>query len=366
MMTQRRPARWFVPVLLAAGILSACSPSAPQSDDASAPRAVKVVTVETRPLNQGVSATGRLVAREEVAISTQVSGFQVRAVLVDQGASVKKDQVLAELDDTLLKAEIAQRKAAVRQAKVALEKANQEAGRASRLRRTGALSEEAINTRLLAAETADAALAQAQAALDAQLTRQQLMLIRSPFAGRVLSRTVRPGDISAAGTVMFRIAANGEVEVDAEIPERSVSLIQVGQSADVELQSGEHVQGTVRLVSAEIDRDTRLGRARVLLPVRDDLRPGGFAHVVFEQSDVPVMAVREGTVRYSAEGASIMVVGDGDIVKTTQVRIGRRANGYVELIDGPPAGSRVLLGAQGFVLDGDQVTPIDATAEATP
>jgi HlyD family secretion protein len=163
---------------------------------------------------------------------------------------------------------------------------------------------------------------------------------------------------------MFRIASGGEVEVDAEIPERSIDQITIGQAVEVQLQSGALIAGTVRLVSAEIDRDTRLGRARILLPVRSDLRPGGFANVIFASSAAPVPAVREGAVRYTSDGASIMVVGDSDMVATVPVTIGRRSGGYVEIIQGAPVGTRVLLGAQGFVLDGDQVTPVNADAEA--
>jgi HlyD family secretion protein len=145
-----------------------------------------------------------------------------------------------------------------------------------------------------------------------------------------------------------------------------MDLVVTGQSADVELQSGAHVAGIVRLVSAEIDKDTRLGRARVLLPVREDLRPGGFANVVFAQSEQPVRSVREGAVRYTADGATVMAVGPENRVNTVAVTVGRRAGGYVELLDGPEPGTAVLVGAQGFVLDGDQVTPVAVTAEAAP
>jgi multidrug efflux pump subunit AcrA (membrane-fusion protein) len=74
--------------------------------------------------------------------------------------------------------------------------------------------------------------------------------------------------------------------------------------------------------------------------------------------------VREGAVRYTSDGASIMVVGDGDLVATVPVTLGRRSGGYVEILQGASVGTRVLLGAQGFVLDGDQVTPVAADAEA--
>ena len=362
-MTGTWPARLLAPAVLAAALLAACSPSGGETP-AEAPRSVKVVTIAMRTLDTGLIATGRLVAREEVAVSTQLAGYQVASVAADQGAAVLEGEVLAQLDGTLLDADIAQRQAAVQQAEAAFEKASQDAERGERLKGTGALPQESIEARRLAARTAEAALAQAKAALDALTIRRDLLTIRAPVAGRVLSRSVRPGDISAPGNVMFRIAAGGEVELDAEIPERGIGLLSVGQAAEVELQSGARIAGSVRLVGAEIDRDTRLGRARVILPVRDDLRPGGFATAVFAPSDAAVATVNEGAVRYSADGASIMLVGEGDRVATVHIKVGRRSGGYIEILEGPAPGARVLLGAQGFVLDGDQVTPVNADAES--
>jgi HlyD family secretion protein len=54
-----------------------------------------------------------------------------------------------------------------------------------------------------------------------------------------------------------------------------------------------------------------------------------------------------------------MVVGSDNKVRQASVKTGRRAGGFVELLQGPPAGSRVLLGAASFVLPGDTVKPIE-------
>ncbi|MGC1300945.1 MAG: efflux RND transporter periplasmic adaptor subunit, partial [Caulobacteraceae bacterium] len=63
---------------------------------------------------------------------------------------------------------------------------------------------------------------------------------------------------------------------------------------------------------------------------------------------------------YDADGASVLALSAGDHAKRLPVKTGARANGMVELIDGPPPGTRVLLGGGAFVLDGDVVRPIQA------
>lgn len=354
----------FAPLAVATLVLLAgCSDKsddAKKKAEAEAPRSVRFVSVETRSLDSGLSAQGRLVSREEAAVSAQVQGYQVARVLVDQSAWVKAGDVLAELDDTLLRADIDQQRANLAQVRVAAEKAEQEAARVAGLDGTGVLSKEAIAERRLNAKSARAQVAQAEALLRAQEVRQSLMKIRAPVTGRVLERTVRPGDVAATNVVLFRIARDGEVEVAAEIPEQSVDQVHVGDRADILLPSGARAVGTVRLVASLIDPDTRLGHARVLLPVREDLRPGGFADVQFRQQATDVRAIREGAVSYGANGASLTVIGADNVVSVAPVKTGRRGGGYVELVEGPAAGTRALLGSQGFVLEGDKVSPIPA------
>jgi len=342
---------------LVAGCQSKASDDAATARAAAAPRAVSAAVVTLRPMAHELALSGVLVAREEAAVSSQLSGYPVARVLVDQDDQVAAGQPLARLDDTLLRADIAQQRAVLAQQRIAAEKARAEAGRVAGLETSGVLSAEAIAERRLAARSADATVAQAQAALQSLLVKQGLMTIRAPVAGRILSRAVRPGDIAAPATIMFRIERDNLVEVDAEVPEQSIALIRSGQSASVILPSGVTLPGTVRLVSAEIDAQTKLGRARVLMAPSRDLRPGGFADVRLTVDLQSASAVPEAAVRNDASGASVMALDRADRVRVTTVRTGVHAGGWVALLSGPPPGTRVLTGGQGFVLDGDTVKP---------
>ncbi len=352
-------------ILSSAGLLAACSSgSGPAPDQAKGPRAATFVTVADRQLASGVTASGKLTSREETAVAPQISGYQIARVLVDQGDWVKQGQVLALLDDTLLRADIAQQQAAVAQARIAAEQADQEAARVAGLDNSGVLSAEAIAQRRLAAKTAHAQLGQATALLDAQQVKERLMAVRAPLSGQILSRAARPGDVAATGSILFRLARGGEVELDAEVPEQDIARLHKGDRAQVKLADGTIVPGVVRLVGAEIDADTRLGHVRVTLPVRKDVLAGGFADASFAPTGGTVHTVRETAVHYSASGATLTTIGKSNIVATVPVTLGRRGGGYVELVSGPSPGTRALLGAQDFVLDGDKVQAVAASAEA--
>ena len=130
------------------------------------------------------------------------------------------------------------------------------------------------------------------------------------------------------------------------------------------LPSGTVVQGVVRLVSPQIDPQTKLGVVRVHLPVNREIRAGGFGRAVFTDVSGLALAAPETAVRYDADGASVMVVGADNRVHRVMVQAGQRGGGLVQLIKGPPAGSRVVQNAAAFLLDGDLVRPAEGQSAA--
>ena len=102
------------------------------------------------------------------------------------------------------------------------------------------------------------------------------------------------------------------------------------------------VQGSVRLVSPQVDTQTQLGRVWIALPSRPSIRAGGFARANFAAVGEGVRTVPEAAVRYDADGASVMVVDANNQVRRVRVRTGARGDGLVELLEGPEVGARVV------------------------
>jgi len=359
MRVERTAARIWC-VLLAAGVavtlVGACSkkPSAAKpAATAGDARTVRVARVEARPMEGGLTASGLLVSREEAAVNSDLTGYRVAKVYFDQGAWVKAGQPLVQLDDSLLRAQIAQQAAQT-------EQAQEQARRVSGLDNEGVLSAEQISTRRLQAKAAEAALAELK-------ERQAHMTIRAPVGGLILEKNVRPGDIASAGgaTPMYRMVRDGLVELNAEVAEDDLGRIRPGDPVQVTLPDGSSVTGDVRLVDPLVDAQNKLGHVRVRLPVRANLRPGGFGRGAFVGVSLAANAVPETAVRFDADGASVVVVGADNRVTQVPVKTGRRSGGYVELLQGPPTGSRVLSRAAAFVLPGDLVRPLEGSEPAT-
>jgi HlyD family secretion protein len=328
-------------------------------------RAVKTDYVRTQTLGGSLATPGLLVSREEAAVNAEINGYPVARVLVDVGDQVKAGQPLVQLDDTLLRSQIAQQQANLTQQVLAAERAESQAKNVAGLDNQGVLSQEDIDTRRYQGKSARASAVAAQAQLDDLKTRQARMTLRAPVSGPVLARYVRPGDLpsgASAGQPLFRIARDGLIEIDAEVPESDLAKLKPGQSAEVTLPDGGHVIGKVRLISPEVDQTTKLGRARILLPVRSDLRPGGYAYARLPDIRSNGLVAPDKAVSYDADGAAVFVVDPGNHVHRIPVRTGDRAGGFVQLLQGPPAGSRVLVTGSSFVLDGDKVAPVEGAS----
>lgn len=343
--TSRRPGFWLALLGLS---LAGCE--RPQPGTLTEPlRTVRVARVETRVFQAPVIASGLLVAREEAAVTSELSGYRVAKVFVDQGAWVTAGQPMAQLDDTLLRAQIAVQH-------VATERAEAEAARVLGLDGRAVLAQEDIDARRFDARSARAALRDLE-------TRQARMILRAPVNGLVLSRNLRPGDLAGANSgPMFRLARDGQIEVAAETPEGVLQGLQPGRAAAVELPGGGWLSGKVRLISPEIDPQTKLGVVRVSLPDVAGLRPGGFARAVFDSAPTAALVAPARAVNYDADGTFVMALDAGDRVQRVMVRIGARTGDHVQLLQGPAAGIRVLMSGATAVLAGDRVAPVEGRA----
>jgi HlyD family secretion protein len=323
------------------------------------PPTVTVTRVVELPIAEKLSASGILLPREEAAVGPEVAGYQVAEVLVEESARVSAGQPLARLHSDLLRAKIDQARAALAQATAVAEQARAEADRVKNFDAKNVMSEEQIAARRYQAKTSDAAVGVAQAQLDELLTQEQRLVVRAPVSGVVLERSVRPGDVASLSQPMFRIARDGLVELDAEVPEDVIARISIGDSATVSLPSGERLEGEVRLISPRIDPQTKLGRVRVSLARHPQLRVGGYARVDFHRPFDPVPAIAEKALQWEANGPRLITIDDDNHAHPVAVRIGTRDGEFVTLVQGPPVGTRVALGSGVSLLEGDLVNPLE-------
>lgn len=369
------------------------SPEAPGKPQLAPPLAVTVAVAQLDDFVDRVLVTGSLVAREEILVGPEVEGLRVVEVLADEGDRVTKGQVLARLVSDTLEAQLAQNTAAVAKADAAiaqarsaiaaaearLEEANNAYDRAKPLAKSGYLSESGMDQRESTRRTTEASLISARDGLrvseaeKAQVEAQRREIawrrtkteIRAPADGIVSRRVARIGGYATGvADSMFRIIAQGLIELDAEVPETRLMGLREGQTAVIEAAGLGEVRGTVRLVSPEVDRATRLGRVRILLGDTPGLRVGAFARGRVETARSRGLAIPASAVLHGDQGAVVQVVADGR-VRTRPVKLGLAQGGNVEVREGLTAGETVIARSGTFLRDGDAVRAMPAvTARA--
>jgi HlyD family secretion protein len=352
-------------------LLAACSAREDAQDTAARARAspsartVFAARIETASIGGDLSASGRFVAREEAVVGAEVGGYRVQRVLAEAGDTVGRGQLLAVLDGELLGGDAARARAALASAEVLLERARSEAARVHALDGTGVLADEAILARRFEVRAAEARVREARAGMRDVERRQSRLQLRAPVDGTVIARTLRPGDIAASGgEPLFRIARDALIELEAELPEADLARVGRGAAAQVTLPSGRVLDGNVRLLAPEVDGSTRLGRVRVQLNRDPELRVGGSATARLTGTARAVPTVPEGAVQYAAGATYLLALDQQDRVRRAPVRLGTRADGRVELISGPPPGTRVVLGGTGIVTPGERVRPVARPSKA--
>lgn len=360
------------------------------ADDAVA-AVVTVARVTPADFTETVLASGSLVAREEILVGPEVEGLRVTEVLADEGARVKKGDVLARLVADTLDAQVAQNDAAIARAVAAIAQARasivqSEArvaesrnalDRAKPLRGAGHMTEAVFDQREQASLTANAQLDAARDGLklaeaekaQVEAQRRELMWRRgrievtAPADGIVSRRMARVGGYAAgAAEPMFRIVAKGEVELDAEVIETRLVAVKVGQAARVEAAGVGTISGTVRLVSPEVDKATRLGRVRIFLGDNPGLRVGAFARGVIATASGNGLAVPASAVLYGADGPTVQVV-RANRVETRKIKPGLASGTLVEVREGLQDGDLVVARAGTFLRDGDAVRPMLAASK---
>lgn len=360
-------ARWLPAMLL---VLTTCNgpgaPVAAPDDTGGAPRSVRVVRVETRTGDIGLTAPGTLVAHQVYAATSDVPGIVVKRVLAQEGAFVTAGQVLAILDDTLIRSQIAQQAAVIAQQRVAVRQAQAEAARGEPMLGAGVLSGEAVQARRFRADTAGGGLAVQEAQMRDLQSRAARLTVRAPVGGRVIERNVRVGDLSGSPQPMFTIVPGGTIELEVKVPENRLAQVRIGMPAAVTLADGTALDGRVASLGTRIDQQSAQGNVRLnLRPVAGapwvQLRPGASGTARFEGTVGAASAVPESAIQYDTGGASVMVLGPDNRVHRVGVRTGTRGGGYVTLVDGPAPGTPVLAAAASFVAEGDRVTPVYAT-----
>lgn len=337
-------------------------------DAAGQAQVVSVVVPGQTTITGAINVSGTIAARRQMPVGVAGEGGQVTQVLVDAGDWVRAGQVLAVIDREVQTQQIASQSAnvAVADADARLAQANLD--RALKLVAKGFISKADID-RLTA--TRDAAVARvrvARAGLGELGARAARLNIVAPAAGLVLTRAVEPGQVVSSGSgVLFSLARDGEMELQARLSEADMGRLAIGSTADVTPVGTTRVlTGQVWQLAPTIDQQSRQGIARIALGYDAALRPGGFANAALRSGTIVAPLLPESAILSDEKGAYVFVVGPDNKVQRRDVKTGEVSEKGISVIEGISGTEKIVLRAGGFLNSGDLVQPVQVQGQPTP
>ncbi|MEO1207213.1 MAG: efflux RND transporter periplasmic adaptor subunit [Pseudomonadota bacterium] len=360
-------------------------PTVAETATANAP-AITVASVSERDFVAKRLLTGSLVAREDILLSPEVDNIRIISINAEEGDVVKKGQELAALQDAKIQSELAQNTASLNrldaearqlqnqlvEAEAVLDEAQKALDRAKPLKSSGYLSESVFDQRRTAVLTTRARTASARDGLELIKARKAEMqaqrrdiewrlsktLVRAPADGLIFQRNARVGQLIAPGAgPMFRIAEDGDIELEADVEDFRMAELEPGQRTRLSTAGGMSREGVVRLVSSSVDTATRLGKVRIAIDNDTDLQVGAFARAEVEIAKSRGLAIPASALLYGPAGPRVLRV-VSDHVVATPVTVGLTADAFTEVISGLNRGDIVVVKAGTFLRDGDAVRPV--------
>ncbi|MFC5271812.1 efflux RND transporter periplasmic adaptor subunit [Adhaeribacter terreus] len=276
-----------------------------------------------------LSVTGSIEANEQVEIRGEISG-RVRHISFQEGSRVSKGQVLLKVDDSELRAQLAQA-----QTKQQLAAENE--------RRAGLLlQKEAISKEEYDVARADLLTTKAQTQLiQAQLAKTS---IKAPFSGQIGLRNISEGGFLSPDIVVANLVNTDPVKITFSVPEKYSNQVKVNTEINFTIAgSPKKYTATVYAIEPGIESATRTLQLRARAANPDNiLRPGSFANIELPltETDNALLVPSEAIIPIQ-NGKKVFVAENGK-AKEVKVETGTRTEKDVLITSGLSAGDTVL------------------------
>jgi membrane fusion protein (multidrug efflux system) len=312
---------------------------------------VRTLEVAPQPLVVSTTAVGTIEPENRVVVASQEEGL-VTALHVREGDRVEKGEILAQLDDRELSAQLDEERAR-------LVEADGQWNRANKLAQDG----------LVTAADADAARASyqvEQARVAALRTRLSFTRIVAPVDGVVTVRHVELGDLVGARAPVVELASGRQV-LRVPVSELDVVKLKPGDTAAVTVDAlpGRELPARINRIFPAADRTSRQVTVELVLEeTPEELRPGFLARaeLVTERVPAAILLPEPAVLRGSDYPAFVYVV-EGGVARVREVKVGLRQNGRARILEGLAPGDRVVVEGTSFLRDG---APVNATPAGTP
>lgn len=356
--------RCFPPLLLAVLALAACSKPVEKTEDI---RPVRTLTVAPAAGQAVVELSGDLVPRYESRLGFRVGG-KIVTRKVEVGSTVKRGQVLMQLDPSDLQLSQAQAKAALASAESSMTLAKADLERYRELHDKNFVSKAVLDAKEAAYKAAHSGHEQALAGLKVQANQSSYATLMADADGVVTALDAEVGQVVAAGTPVVRLARSGEIEVRVSIPEDQVSALRqvTGVSVRTWANPTQSIDGHIREVAPAADPATRTFTAKIALPKPGDgVRLGMSATVALTAPMQSAIRLPLTALYNDKEQTSVWLVENGK-VRRVPVQVAGATGNELLVAAGLNPGQTVVTAGVNLLREGQKVSILGQQAQAAP
>jgi len=230
------------------------------------------------------TSTGVVMADRSVTLSAKMVG-RVAAVNAEEGDAVNRGDVLVDIEDAELRANLAAAHARLRMEELNWAHQEKLAERIRNLREQGTVSAENLDDANFKVDAAEQSVASA----NAEVARARAMLaeskIRAPFAGVMTRKDVEPGHVTAPGGPLLVLEDHGSLKFRTSVKEQDIARIETGQTVTVTIDAldGLALVATVTKIVPSGDLSTHEFVVEATLPQHDKVYPGMFGKATFSR-----------------------------------------------------------------------------------
>jgi membrane fusion protein (multidrug efflux system) len=296
---------------------------------------VEVIPVQKKPLAIEHTRTGTLRARREVEIHNQEEG-KVDLLPFYEGDRVKKGQLIAQLDDSLLQAQL-------NRARITREKAEQDLKRIEALNQKNLASDEALYD-------VESQLKVAHADETLLKTRIGYTRLTAPFNGVITERNIEPGSVAERFTHLLTVADPSSLVTEVNVSALLLARLKVNEPVDVTIDAlgGKSFPGHILRIHPTIDPVTRRGTVEVeIKPVPAGAQPGQFCRVLIRSATEKRTMIPFKSLRRDDSDEYVYVVDDQNKAQRVPIVSGLRIADDVEVLSGLEPGQQVI--TKGFL-----------------
>jgi RND family efflux transporter MFP subunit len=333
---------------------------------------VAVVSPAAKIPGSGLNLPAEVKPWQEASIFARVNGY-LKSWLVDIGAHVEKDQLLAEIDTPDLDQQLAQAHSQAALAKKSLELAKSTNDKWQKLWHEGVVSElDAENT--ATSQGTNQANTEAFAA-NLRFLEQEVAFKRvtAPFTGTITIRNVNVGDLITANNTsfeMFHIQQTDPLRVYFRIPQTQAPSIAVGQTFDVQVgaQSAKTYPGKVISTSEAVSPDSRTMLVELQVDnSKNEILPGSYATIRVPQSVLgKILILPDNTLIFRGKNQQVGVVDAKGVVQLRDVKVGRDFGIQSEILSGVTESDKVIVNPSDSLTTGTTVRLAAATPAPSP